>query len=134
VTYEISYNPAAPQSLKITKPDKCSIKQGETLKSVTVTGKNFLGDVTKVYVSNGKGGLTPGSVTLDSSTQITFDLSAAASAQPGEYKLSVSSLGGPSTETVSCKVTAANAAQPAAGNKMPAKPAHPAARPSNSRR
>jgi hypothetical protein len=107
VTFEVNYSPPAPEPTKVT-PDPCTIKAGSSV-SVMVTGKNFLGDATKVFLSKspngGATGLTPGSVTVDSSTEIKLDLAAGASATSGNYDLRVMSLGGPSTGSFSCSVT-----------------------------
>jgi hypothetical protein len=108
-TYEVNYNPAPPEPSKAS-PD-CSLKAGDSV-SVTVTGKNFIGD-TKVVST--KAGLTPGAVTPDSSTQIKLEIAAAASAAPGTYPLRVMALGGMSTGSFSCTVTSASAAK-AGGN------------------
>jgi hypothetical protein len=120
--YEVNYNPPAPEPTKVA-PDPCEAKAGASV-SVTVTGKNFLGDATKVFLFKPSTGLTPGAVTVDSSTEIKLDLAVAADAKPGPYELRVMSLGGPSTGSFSCSVSAADA-KPAptakAVNKRPVK-------------
>jgi hypothetical protein len=102
-TYEVNYSPPAPEPTKVV-PDPCTIKAGTSV-GVTVTGKTFLGDATKVFLFKPTTGLTPGSVTVDSSTEIKLDLAASATAVPGSYELRVMSLGGPSTSSFSCSVT-----------------------------
>jgi len=83
----------APPTVNTVSPD--SGIQGQTLSSVTITGTYLTGATSVSFDS----GIMVNSFTVDSSTQITADISISSGATPGARDVSVTTPGGTATKT-----------------------------------
>ncbi len=101
VNYAVNYAAPAPTVASI---DPRTVKAGDKV-SITLKGTHFQPQGMKVVLNDSSGGLTPGTVKFDSTTEIEFDIAASTAVPAGNYTVKVSTTGGLSDSSGTLEVT-----------------------------